>query len=150
MATQNGFLSFIRDAMAIDQTNLPDGDSVIPLAYQLAIDTVAPEIAQVSPTSYDQAVYNLSGDILINLASDVGEPPAGQLGFFGTLRKKWGIGNFTPGVVQSTSDVSTSAGLLVQNAANTFTLDNLQNLKTPYGRSYLYIAQKFGPLWGLT
>ena len=31
-----------------------------------------------------------------------------------------------------------------------FTLANLQNLKTPYGRQYLAWAQAYGPLWGLS
>jgi hypothetical protein len=41
-------------------------------------------------------------------------------------------------------------GLLNPEAMKTFTLANLQNLKTPWGREYLAIAQRAGTTWGLT
>jgi hypothetical protein len=146
MADPNTFLAFIRTQMQIAMDVLPDTSATITFAYKIATDTVNSYIQQVSPDLYDQAVYNLGGDILINFAPD----PSTTDPFFSQLRTKWGIGNFTAGVVQATSDQGTSANLLVQDAAHLFTLDDMQRLKTPYGRQYLYIAQKFGTLWGLT
>ncbi len=35
--------------------------------------------------------------------------------------------------------------MVVQEAAKNFTLANLQNLKTPWGRTYLGFAQAYGP-----
>lgn len=145
MATESGFLQFVRDQMAIDAQNLPDAAPAIAFCYALAIEIVNPAILTVSPLMYDQAVYNLAADNLINFAPDYGDSS-----FFFDLRKKWSIGNFAAGVVQSTTDNSTSTALLVQDAAKGFKLADLQNLKTPYGRQYLYIAQRTSTLWGIS
>ena len=50
-----------------------------------------------------------------------------------------------PGVVASTSNEGTSTSLEVIAAAKNFTLGNLQNLETPYGRAYWRSAQDYGP-----
>jgi hypothetical protein len=105
---------------------------------------------------YALAVYNLGGDTLINYAQDV-QPPVpyetpgnnDELPFFAYQRQKYKVSDFTPGVVQAASDEGTSTSLVVQKAAENFTLANLQNLKTPWGRAYLAIAQSVGSLWGL-
>lgn len=71
--------------------------------------------------------------------------------YFTQARKLLKINSFVPGVVTSTSDVSTSAGLLNPDFMRMFTLEDLGLLKTQYGQSYLKIAQKAGPtIWGLT
>jgi hypothetical protein len=146
MADQADFVTFIRNQMALDEVTLPDDAPIIATAFQLATDTINSLIQQASPDLYNLAVYNLGGDIIINFAPD---PSPTDL-FFSQLRTKWGIGNFTAGVVGATSDQGTSANLIVQNAARLFVLDDLQRLKTPYGRQYAAIAQKFGTLWGIT
>lgn len=71
--------------------------------------------------------------------------------FFARARAGFKINSLVPGVVTNASDVSTGAGLLNPEFMRSLTLENLQLLKTPYGRSYLQIAQKYGPtIWGLT
>lgn len=108
------------------------------------------------------AAYGVTAPIIVTGASTytyalTGTSPgsctqAGHTGltFFADLRRAWNITGFAAGVVQASSDVSTSQTLLVQDAAAGFTLGDLQNLKTPYGRAYLALAQKYGTLWGVT
>lgn len=71
--------------------------------------------------------------------------------YFSRLRRQLKINSFVPGVVGSTSDVSTSVGLDNPDFMKGLTLEDLQLLKTPFGKTYLSIAQKAGPsIWGLT
>lgn len=156
--TLAGFLAFIRGNMAINTTVLPDNAPVIPLAFQIAMDLVNCDLNTASPDIYTLAVYNLGGDNIINFAPDVQPPvpysdPANkdQLSFFAFLRWKWKLLDFNSGVVQSTGDEGTNVSLVVQEAAKNFTLSDIQNLKTPWGRNYLQIAQKYGAdIWGLS
>lgn len=156
-----GFLAFVRTTMNINTKILPDNSPFITLALAVALAVVNPDLAGVAlpatdaagvtissgtQTVYVIAVYNLAADNLINFAID-------QPGFryFQNLRKKLNVNGFVSGVVQSSADESTSVSVVVQDAAKNFTLANLQNLKTPYGRAYLALAQSFGPTtWGLT
>jgi hypothetical protein len=161
-----GFQWFLANVVAIDTDNLPPSAPVVTFAFNVALGIVNPQLCLVgipnqqdSPytkSQYDLAVYNLAADLVINWAVDPpGAPTATlpdgtQLSFFERLRYRWGIGNAHFGVVASINDVSTSTNIEVIEAAKTFTLGNLQNLKTPYGRTYLAIAQSYGTLWGLS
>ena len=140
-----GFLVFVRTTMGISPAVLPDADPSLSDAYDLAIETVNRAIQVAAPNSYRSAVYNLGGDVLINAAPDVDGST-----FFADLRAKWNVLDPTSGVVQSSNDVSTGQAFVVPEQASTFTLGDLQNLKTPYGRAYVAIAQKYGSLWGLS
>jgi hypothetical protein len=135
---------------------LPPTSPVIPISYQIALSivnralAVVPNVTQgitpAAPSIYALAVYNLAGSNLINFAQD-------QNGkcFFTDMRKELNINGFASGVVSAASDEATSVSLVVQEAAKNFTLANLQQLKTPYGRQYLAYAQSYGPTtWGLT
>jgi hypothetical protein len=144
--TLSGFLTFIRQIMGIKTRDLPDNSPYIELAYAVALELVLPGIKAASALLYQQAVYNLAGDNLVTFAMD--QPGCH---FFEELRDKLNILKFTAGVVSSSSDQGTSQSLEVIKAAKDFTLGNLQNLKTPWGRAYLAIAQAYGPsIWGLT
>lgn len=156
MATAAGFLAFIRGVMVIPATLLPDNSPYITMAYDVALELVNDAIAAASPTIYDLAVYNLAGDNLLNYAQDAegapvvtgSEPP---VAYFANVRKQFNLTGFVPGVVQSAGDESSNASYVVQEAARNFTLGNLQNLKTPYGRQYLAFAQAYGSsVWGLS
>ncbi len=71
--------------------------------------------------------------------------------FFSAARSKLKMDQFTPGMVASTSDVSTSVGLDNPDFMKGLTLENLQLMRTAYGRAYMSIAQKYGPsVWGLS
>jgi len=167
--TLSGFLQFVRNTMGITTAVLPDNSPWIQLALAVSLAIVNPDLAslavpQVDSTGaslnpgnptidslYTQAVYNLAADNLINYAQDVPDAPAvagsGDPGlpFFQWTRKQLNINGFVPGLLQSSSDEGTSSSYVVQDAAKMFTLKDLQNLKTIYGRTYLGIAQGFGP-----
>jgi len=81
-------------------------------------------------------VYNLAGDQLINYASDV--PPST---FFADMRASLNINAFVSGVLSSQADATTSSTVAVPQSLNQLTLGDLQNLKTPWGRVYLSLAQ---------
>lgn len=142
--SQAGFLQWVRDFMAVPTAALPDDSIFIGFAYDLALATVNPALAAVPPI-YTLAVYNLGGDFLVNWCQDV--PPST---YWADLRTSFAIFAFAPGVVTSSSDNGTSTSLLNPEQMKDFTLANLQNLKTPYGRQYLAWAQAYGPLWGLS
>ena len=167
LPTLAGFQWFIANVAAIDPSNLDPNSPVVSFSFDIALGIVNPQLALVgipnttsanyAQSMFDLAVFNLATDIVINYAVDpptapivTTRPDGTEFTYFDYLRFKWGIGNFQAGVVANVSDVSTSTGLEVIEAAKTFTMGNLQNLKTPYGRQYMAIAQSYGPLWGLT
>lgn len=139
-----GFLTFVRGTMGISTTVLPDSAPVLEDSYALALETVNLAI-RISPLNYIKAVYNFAGDAVINEAPDQTDST-----FFADLRTKWNILDPISGVVASSGDVSTNQSLTVPEQFSTLTLADLQQFKTPYGRAYLSIAQKYGVLWGLT
>jgi hypothetical protein len=151
--TLAGFITFIRNVMGLSAQRLPDDAPVIEMAYCVALNIVNRQMSCVDPQIYTLAVYNLGGDNLINYAQDPDDAPIykNDMTFFAYIRKTYDTAGFVPGVVQSTADESTSSSFVVQKFAEQFTIGNLQNLKTPYGRQYLAFAQAYGPsIWGLT
>ena len=142
------YLSFIRNIMGIPVAALPDDDAVIQYSFDASIsgaNLAFNAVAMGQSTVYASAVYNLAGDMLINFAND----QEGRT-YFKELRARFNINNFQPGVIASSSDSGTSTSLLNPEFMRTFTLSDLQNLKTPFGRQYLMIAQAQGTLWGLS
>lgn len=161
--TLAGFLQFIRSVMGISTDVLPDDAGVIQFAYQVALDLVNPQLLAARssspnyPTVYALAVYNLGGDNLLNYAMDAPDAPVyktdkdgNSFGFFAYMRQQFNINGFVGGVVQSTSDVTTSQSMVVPEQMKNLTFANLQNLKTPYGRTYLGFAQAIGTNWGIS
>jgi len=153
--TLAGFQNFITTIMLVPVSALPPSSPFIAYAFANALAIVNPALRAVwipqwdaagvalnsgGWTIYAEAVYNLAAHNLIAYAPD-------QPGFtyFAKLRKKFNMHGFVSGVVQSSGDEGTSVSLVVQEAAKEFTLMNLQQLKTPYGRTYLGIAQSYGP-----
>jgi hypothetical protein len=153
--TLAGFQDFLYGVMKIDPLYLPSTEPVIGYAYQVALGIVNPALRSVpipSPTGgpgttvYALAVYNLAGSNVVQFAQD-------QDGrdYFMKLRATLGIDKFSPGIVASTSDASTSTALLNPEFMKTLTLQNLQNLRDPWGRQYLAFAMSAGPtIWGLS
>jgi hypothetical protein len=155
--TLAGFLTFVRDVMGITTAQLPDGSPWTTLSYCLAKELVNEAILLASPLFYQQAVYNLAGSNLLNFAQDptpVVPYPANsdsRVGFFAYTRKQYNMLGFVSGVIQAAADESTSESMVVPEQFKDFTVANLQQLKDPYGRVYIGIAQAYGPsLWGLT
>lgn len=136
-----GFILFIRNTMGIKSGDLPDDDPSISLAWSMSLDWVNRQIACISPTLYSQAVYNLAASFLVNF---------GPENVFGETRKNLGVNSFTSGVISASSDESTSQTRVVSDALKNLSIADLQQLKDPYGRWYLAIAQQYGDLWGLS
>jgi hypothetical protein len=144
--------------MGISATYLPDASPYIPVAFAVALEITNEAIALASSLMYKIAVYNLGGSNLINYAQDVTNPPAyyppntdSKVGFFAYTRGQYNSTGFVAGVIQASADEGTSESLLVPDAMKNLTLMNLQQLKDPYGRRYLEIAQDYGPaVWGLS
>ena len=126
--------------MGINALDLPLGSAVQTVAYNVAIALVNRSLCILPNGIYALAVYNLAGSQLIQFAQD-------QTGrdYFTKLRAQLKVNEFVPGVVGSTSDQGSATGLLNQEFMKTLTMQNLQNLKDPYGRQYLAFAQDYGP-----
>ena len=149
--TLSGFQSFIVNVMGISTTILPPTDPVVCMAYTIALEIVNQAMRCASLPIYTLAVYNLGGSNIINFAQDQGGASIYQndLAFFAYLRKKWNISGFVSGIIQSSSDVSTSESMVIPDVFKNFTLADLQYLKDPYGRQYMSFAQRYGTLWGM-
>lgn len=156
--TLAGFSQFVYGVMMIPTAALPTNSPAITYAYNVAFMTVNPLLGQGVPcppgqqtwSIYALAVYNLAGDRLINFAPD--QPNST---YFATLRGPapdgFGINSFVAGNVEAAADEATSDTLVVPDFFKTLTLGDLQNLRTPYGRLYLSLAQDWGPaVWGLS
>lgn len=143
--TVAGFQDFVTNVMQVPDTALPVGSAWITNAFLIAKELVLCQIKKISPLLYQQAVYNLAASILIQYCLD-------QPGytFFADYRSQHGIGTFTPGVISSSSDSTTSQSWLNPDFMKNLTLADLDNLKNPYGMAYLKIAQAYGSIWGLT
>jgi len=143
--SQAGFLAFIRSPVNIPPIILPDDDWSIPFAYQMATEMVNTTLCRVSPFMYQQAVYNLGMDVLINVAQDQDGRTV-----FKDKRKEYKIDGFVPGVISTSSNAGTAESLFNPDVFKGFLLSDLKNLKTPWGRMYLEIADNAGSLWGLS
>lgn len=149
--TLAGFIAFIRGVMGITVQQLPDNSPAIPVAYNVATAIVNRAFQAIAgadpaqPSIYALMVYNLAGDNLVNYAPD----QDGQT-FFADLRKSLNIAGFVGGIIQSSGDEGTSEAMVVPEAFKLFTMANLQQLKTPWGRQYLSFAQSYGYLVGLS
>lgn len=139
MPTLAGFIAFIAGMMEIDPLYLPTDSPVIAESFEAACDTVNWAL-RCMPATYARAVYNLAGDLLLNFAID--QP---DRAYFKKARADYGILKFTPGMIASTADATSSTSLLNIEAMKNFTMSDLQRTKTPYGRAYLEIAQAYGP-----
>lgn len=91
-----------------------------------------------------EAVYNLATSYLVVVNQDL----SGQTAFQ-DLRDRYGILGKGYGLIQSASDQGTSAGYMVPESLKNLTLQDLQNLKNPWGQWYSQFMQNYGSnLWG--
>jgi hypothetical protein len=139
------FFQAVPQAAAAGDSYLIVPDSIY-TSFHVSMETVNEVLNCGSPTLYTLAVYNLAADRLINFANDLPNQT-----YFRDERKKFRISDVSVGVVSATSDEATSTSLLNPETMKMFTLQDLQTLKTPYGRYYMGIAQDYGStIWGLT
>lgn len=139
------FLAFLRNSVGVPSVALP-GTSPWP---QYAL-TQAISIVLVAPLGiiYTLAVYNCATHLLYTITPDV----AGQ-NYFANARGNKGYGLIVPstGLVAATADETTSTTLASPDWAKRLTVQQLQMMKTPWGREYLSYAQSYGPsIVGLT
>jgi hypothetical protein len=143
--TLAGFLTFLRNIANINTTVLPDTSPVITFAFNYAMNICSDllPLLSLAPGNflYITAVYNLGTDILYTYAQD--QP--GQV-YFTQVQQKYQLHTFVSGVVTFAGDEGTQSSLTVPEAFKGLTIANLQNLKTPYGRTYLQIVQDIGSL----
>jgi hypothetical protein len=163
--TLGGFIQFVENVLQPPDVFDASTSVFVPYAYDFAVQWVTKQLKTVpgipgASSVYAIAVYNLAADFLINIAQDQpGDPvapnsgtsknPAG-LQYWAFLRDRYQVLSFVPGVIQSTSDEGTSSSYVVPDQFSQFSVADLQNLKTPFGRRYLGIAQSFGTVWGLS
>ena len=143
--TLAGYVTFLRGTVGINTTVLPDTSSYIEWSYQMSTNLVW-QVLKYLPTPpdqflYTQAVYNLATDFLISNATD---QPGST--YFADYQRKYNLRAFVGGVIQSASDETTSSNMVVPKQFDALTIQNLQSLKTPYGRMYLSIVQSLGSL----
>jgi len=102
-------------------------------------------IPTVAGIDYTLAVYNCAGHLLLGTAPD----QTGQT-YFATTRATFDMNAFTAGVINSSSDQSTSNSMTIPENLQNLTVGDLWFLKTPYGRAYMAYAMDFGQVAGLT
>lgn len=119
---------------------------VISMTFALAMDIVNTILAVGSPIVYTLAVYNLAMDRLLNFA-----PDAQYQTYWQQERTKYRIHDVISGVVMSSGDNGSNTGILNPEQLKLLTLQDLQTLKTPWGRQYMAFAQMYGrDLWGVS
>jgi hypothetical protein len=138
--TLAGFQAFLAGVVGIDPLYLPPDAPVVGYALHVA-KTIVNDALWIAGT-YTLAVYNLGASQVINFAPD----QAGRT-YFRDLRKELGISDWTAGVITSTSDQGTSESLLTPDFMKNLTMANLQQIKDPYGRQYIALAQDYGTVW---
>jgi len=158
-ARATGYYGFIRYSMGIPVVALPDNSDVISASFFASLDIVniflamAPQNAQSLnfPSPYAYAVYNFAGDRLVNFAMDDPDNPyiypnsSPPTPYFQWLRQQFKIDSFVSGVVTYAADVTTSASYMTPNWMKDMSMMDLSTLKTPWGRTYMAIAQQYGP-----
>ena len=160
-----GFQNWIYNIVGFPATAIPADAEILTWAYNTAVSSVNTQIGQIPGPLYAQAIYNFGTDWLVDWAPDVPgqyypSPPApppstaaaptANTGYFAWLRANYNIFGFLPGIVSSSFDQGTGQSLTPLEQYKNYTLGNLQQTKTPWGRAYLAIAASVGTLWGIT
>ncbi|HXB12377.1 MAG TPA: hypothetical protein VNZ45_10345 [Bacteroidia bacterium] len=148
--TLPGYRRWVYTIMDVPEIVLPDNSPYIELSYEMSHEIVHLWLDIASPLLYTQAVYNLGGDFLVNIAQDNSNLKSPDNTYWTDLRQQMQINNFVPGLINATNDEDTSAALLTPLGLQNLTLLDLQTLKTPWGRVYMGIAQSIGSMWGLS
>ena len=146
-----GFVQFCQTVVGIPVEVLPVYSIQYEVAYETAQQLVPFEyMVQMSPQIATLCIYYWGASVLIQYGQDnINAEPPNQV-FFETIRKNFGVNNFTAGVITSASDNGTSESMAVGMGLQNLTLTDLQRLKDPYGRQALAWMQDIGTLWGLT
>jgi hypothetical protein len=147
--TIEGFTVWVEAVMGVPTGDMPDS-STLQVAFDQALNLAYIGLQGVpaqstSLTIYAQAVYNLGGAMLLEIAMD--NPNST---YWSDLRNKLGINSFVPGLVNQAHDQGTGEGMYILPIFAGLTMLGLQLIKSPWGRNYLMFAGQWGPIWGLT
>jgi hypothetical protein len=149
--TLEGYIDWVRNIMGVDEAHIADDDPYLEMSYDVALEIVNRYLFWASPGIYTIAVYNLGGDFLCNIAQDdTSTPPGTYPTYWADLRNSLNLNSFVPGLVNAANDEDTSAATMVPLGMQNLTVADLQTLKTPWGRTYMGIAQSVGSMWGLS
>ena len=144
------FIAFIREqritvnlygvetTIAIDSDNLPDDNTDIQMAYDIALATVSLPI----PEFYRIAFLNLAFHLLISYSNAP---------IIDSIKVVYRTDSLRTGIIGSASDSGTSASWqAVPDFLNNLNAAENQLMTTPYGRNYFNIASRFVSLapWG--
>lgn len=139
------FALWVRNYMKIPTSALPDDSPYLEWAFLSAKEWIPHCYFQCMPMLYREAVFNMGGSLIIQYANDI---PGNT--YFEDLRKKFGVGGMTSGVMSSAADQGTSGSMEISDAMKNLSLADLQAMQDPYGRRAIAILQELGPVWGLT
>jgi hypothetical protein len=140
---------FVSGVMGINTLYLPADSPFLDYALHRALGIVL-IVPTISGYDYTLAVYNCAGHIQVEITPDqIVNGTSRQ--FFADKRKEYGLLMPSFGVVQTSSDQSSSTTLAVPDGLAQLTIQDLGFMKTPWGREYLAYAQDYGPtVWGLS
>lgn len=140
---------FVQNVMGIDIAYLPSNSPFLDYALTSALDIVQ-WVPTVSSRDYTFAVYNCAGHIQLKITPDQVVDGV-QRQFFLGKRQEFRLLQQVNGTVNSSSDESTSVSNAVSWALTELTIQDLDFMRTPWGRWYLEYAQSYGPgIWGLS
>lgn len=150
------FQAWIVSVMGISTAVLPSASPSIVFAYDMALYFV-PTLLQCVPAGaplaapdslYTIAVYNLAGHNLLVYGVDLSG--SSDPTYFKDARAALKLNSFVAGAVTAASDEGTSASFTEAEWAKSLTIDQLDLLKTPYGRTALSLMQSSSTIWGLS
>ncbi|MEK7916636.1 hypothetical protein AAB988_29470 [Burkholderia contaminans] len=133
------FTTFVYN-QGVPPADLPTNSQYLQWAFTMAMNLALQSPCSVPAIVYVLAVYNLGMHRLLKVAQDT--PPST---YFATQRAAFKLMAFVGGVVQSSADQATSNSLVVPDFVKNLTMQDLDLLKTPWGREYLAYAQQYGP-----
>ncbi|HEF4835462.1 TPA: hypothetical protein SAO52_000138 [Burkholderia vietnamiensis] len=133
------FTTFVYN-QGVPQADLPTDSQYLQWAYTMALNLALMPPCSVPPIVYVLAVYNLGMHRLLKVAQDT---PSST--FFSKQREAFKLMAFVGGIVQSSADNGTSNSLVAPDFMKNLTMQDLDLLKTPWGREYLAYAQQYGP-----
>ncbi|WP_175785392.1 hypothetical protein [Burkholderia ambifaria] len=133
------FTTFVYN-QGVPETDLPTDSQYLQWAFTMAMNLALQSPCSVPAIVYVLAVYNLGMHRLLKVAQDT--PPST---YFATQRANFKMLSFVAGVVQSAGDQGTSNSLIAPDFLKNLTMQDLDLLKTPWGREYLAYAQQYGP-----
>jgi hypothetical protein len=131
------FAEFVGEQFTTDQ--LPANSPWIGYALDYALARVS-NAPYIPGPQYTLVVYQLGLHWLIKWCPDQSEQTA-----FADARTMYKMLGFVGGVIAGSSDQGSSESFAIPESLKDLTLDALDCLKTPWGRSYLAYQQMLGP-----